>query len=227
MMAADRAMLYRLAVETGLRAGELRSLTRSSFQLEGKEPTVTIAAAYAKIVAGHAAIAAHDGCCLGDPPIREDAKAQAFTMPLPNRLVKMLCADLADGRKAWIAAAKRPRNARNAKAAHSCATRTARNASRTSMPCGTVLSATWWPQAYTPRRRRHGAAFNDHAHHGSVHAHAARRSGRAISELPALSAQPGRHFRLPEQTEKICHLACLQGAYFRKCWRTLTKGKPT
>jgi integrase len=41
-------MLYRLAVETGLRAAELRSLTRSSFTLEGDEPCVTIAAAYAK-----------------------------------------------------------------------------------------------------------------------------------------------------------------------------------
>ena len=43
-----QAMLYRLAVETGLRAGELRSLTRSSFDLDGNPPTVTVAAAYSK-----------------------------------------------------------------------------------------------------------------------------------------------------------------------------------
>lgn len=40
--------LYRMAVETGLRVGELRSLTRSSFDLEAVLPTVTVAAAYSK-----------------------------------------------------------------------------------------------------------------------------------------------------------------------------------
>jgi len=48
MCGPDRAMLYWLAVETGLRAGELRSLTRSSFDLEGDSPTVTVAAEYSK-----------------------------------------------------------------------------------------------------------------------------------------------------------------------------------
>jgi site-specific recombinase XerD len=48
MCGPDRAMLYWLAVETGLRAGELRSLTRSSFDLEGDSSTVTVAAEYSK-----------------------------------------------------------------------------------------------------------------------------------------------------------------------------------
>ncbi len=48
MTGPERAMLYRLAVETGLRAGELRSLTRASFDLRGDSPTVTVAAAYSK-----------------------------------------------------------------------------------------------------------------------------------------------------------------------------------
>jgi integrase len=47
MTGADRAMLYRLAVETGLRAGELRSLTPAFFDL-GDNPTVTVAAEYSK-----------------------------------------------------------------------------------------------------------------------------------------------------------------------------------
>jgi integrase len=46
MMGCQRAMLYRLAVETGLRASELRSLTVSSFDLN--KCTVTIEAAYSK-----------------------------------------------------------------------------------------------------------------------------------------------------------------------------------
>jgi integrase len=43
----DRAMLYRVAVETGLRASELASLTPASFNLKDL-PTVTVAAAYSK-----------------------------------------------------------------------------------------------------------------------------------------------------------------------------------
>jgi len=48
MTGPERAMLYRVAVETGLRAGELRSLTRASFDLDAERPTVTVAAAYSK-----------------------------------------------------------------------------------------------------------------------------------------------------------------------------------
>ena len=45
---ADRAMLYRVGLGTGLRAMELASLTARSFRLEGKTPTVTIEATHAK-----------------------------------------------------------------------------------------------------------------------------------------------------------------------------------
>src|SRR5262249_8411101 len=44
----DRAMLYRIALDTGFRAGELRSLTPGSFHLSANHPTVTVAAAYSK-----------------------------------------------------------------------------------------------------------------------------------------------------------------------------------
>ena len=46
MAGSDRAMAYRLAVGTGLRVSELRSLTPESFDLKSK--TVTVAAAYSK-----------------------------------------------------------------------------------------------------------------------------------------------------------------------------------
>jgi integrase len=46
MAGPERAMLYRLAVESGLRAGELRSLTRASFNLDC--PSVTVDAQYSK-----------------------------------------------------------------------------------------------------------------------------------------------------------------------------------
>jgi len=48
MAGHDRAMLYRLAVGTGFRAGELASLTPESFNLDGDPPTVTVQAAYSK-----------------------------------------------------------------------------------------------------------------------------------------------------------------------------------
>jgi integrase len=44
----DRAMLYRVAAGTGLRANELRSLTPESFGLDAETPTVTVKAAYSK-----------------------------------------------------------------------------------------------------------------------------------------------------------------------------------
>lgn len=47
MTGLDRAMLYRVAMGTGFRADELRSLTSESFHL-GDQPTVTCAAAYTK-----------------------------------------------------------------------------------------------------------------------------------------------------------------------------------
>jgi integrase len=44
----DRAALYCLAVETGLRANELRSLTPESFALDAEPPFVLVAAGYSK-----------------------------------------------------------------------------------------------------------------------------------------------------------------------------------
>ena len=48
MTGQARALLYRVAVETGYRAGELRSLTRSSFDLDSVPPTVRLLAGCAK-----------------------------------------------------------------------------------------------------------------------------------------------------------------------------------
>jgi integrase len=104
-----REMLYRLAVETGLRSKELRSLTRSSFVLDGKEPTVTILAAYAKN-------RRQDTLPLKPSTAREIAiylhgkmpTAKAFPMPNKDRVVDMIRADMAAARKAWIADAQSP-----------------------------------------------------------------------------------------------------------------------
>ncbi len=105
MSPAERAMLYRLAVETGLRSSELRSLTRSSFSLSDN-PVVRIAAAYAK------------NRRKDELPLRADTAeelaphfagkmpvAVAFPMPKPDKVIDMFRADLNDAKRAWIAAA--------------------------------------------------------------------------------------------------------------------------
>ncbi len=48
MAGPNRAMLYRLATGTGLRANELRNLTPEAFKLSATPPTVTVEAAYSK-----------------------------------------------------------------------------------------------------------------------------------------------------------------------------------
>ena len=109
MTGEARSMLYRLAVETGLRAGELRSLTRGSFNLEGNEPSVTIAAAYAKNrrqdtlplrMNTAALLKAHSA---GKMP-----HAQAFAVPRRTEVIRMFRADMADARCEWVAAAMTP-----------------------------------------------------------------------------------------------------------------------
>jgi integrase len=97
MAGADRAMLYRLAVETGLRRGELESLTRGSFDLApgSDPPTVTVRAAYSKrrrddvlpLRADTAAkLRAHLSAKL--------PAAKAFVVPERGKTAKMLRADL-------------------------------------------------------------------------------------------------------------------------------------
>jgi integrase len=94
MSGAARGLVYRLAAETGFRAGELRSLTRASFALDAERPTVTVAAAYAKnrrqdTLALSAGLALRLRCYLA-PKL---PAAPAFA--LPRRTADMLRADLA------------------------------------------------------------------------------------------------------------------------------------
>jgi integrase len=106
MAACARALLYRLAVETGLRAGELRSLTRASFTLEGADQSVTIAAAYAKNRREDTLpLKPETAAVLAKHVADKMPQTQAFTIPPRQHVAKMFRADLAAVRKAWIAAA--------------------------------------------------------------------------------------------------------------------------
>ena len=103
MTGPQRAMLYRFAVETGLRAGEIRSLTPASCDLDADEPTVTVAAAYSKHRREDV------------QPIRRDFAFELasyldgrapdvpiFDLPHPCTIVRMLRADMRVARARWI-----------------------------------------------------------------------------------------------------------------------------
>ena len=109
MTGTERATLYRLAVETGLRAGELASLTWASFWLDGERPTVTVEAAYSKhrredVLPLRADTAAE----LKDVLAVKLPGAKMFNVPPSYDTAGMLRADLDTARQAWLADATLP-----------------------------------------------------------------------------------------------------------------------
>ena len=97
MTGPERAMLYRLAIESGLRASELRSLTRSGFDLDGPEPSVTVLAAFTKN-RQHATLPLRLNTAeeLRDLLTGKLPPTAAFNMPATDKVIDMLKADLAD-----------------------------------------------------------------------------------------------------------------------------------
>ncbi len=93
MTGYKRALLYRLAVETGLRANELRTLKVSSFDFENG--TVTVAAAYSKHRREDILPLRRDTANEVRPLISGKLPAAGvFNMPKLNQVVKMFRADL-------------------------------------------------------------------------------------------------------------------------------------
>ena len=110
MTGPARAMLYRVAIESGLRRGELASLTRASFALEGERLTVTVAAAYSKRRREDVLPLRPDTAAeLRDLLAGKHPAAPAFNMPhRRHESSAMWKADLADARQAWLEAAATP-----------------------------------------------------------------------------------------------------------------------
>ena len=107
MPAEERMLLYAVAIQTGLRSSELRSLTRGRLFLDGNEPFITCKAgstknrqdarqyiqpALAALLRTHIATKAPQAPVFGMPP-RPDVAA-------------MFRADVADARQGWLKAAK-------------------------------------------------------------------------------------------------------------------------
>ncbi len=103
MTGAERATVYRLAVETGLRANELRSLRRSSFTLEGDELSVVVSAGYSKHRReDHLPLRTDTAGLMRGFLARKLPAALAFNLPGSDKTAMMLRADLEAARLAWI-----------------------------------------------------------------------------------------------------------------------------
>jgi integrase len=103
---ADRALLYRFAFETGIRPGQIRAMKVSDFDLDANPPTVTTHAKFVKRRRQHTqqlrpALAAE----LARRFKSKMPTAAALKLPSKFHMARMLRADLALARQAWIDAA--------------------------------------------------------------------------------------------------------------------------
>lgn len=106
MAGPERAMLYRVAVETGLRAGELQSLTRGSFNLDSDNPAVTVLARNSKNKKTESLYLSAELAELLRRHLEFKLKGvAAFNVPDHTHTAEMFRADYTGARAGWIAAA--------------------------------------------------------------------------------------------------------------------------
>ncbi len=108
MPAGERMLLYAVAIQTGLRSSELRSLTRGRLFLDGNEPFITCKAGSTKNRQDARQYIQPSLAALLRTHIATKApKAPVFGMPPRPNVAAMFRADVADARQAWLKAAKR------------------------------------------------------------------------------------------------------------------------
>jgi len=98
----DRAMLYRLALGTGFRAAELRSLKPESFDLQATSATVKVAAAYSKRRREDTQPLADDLAIRLEEWLAGHPRGQLLFGAMPGGTARMLRADLTAARRSWI-----------------------------------------------------------------------------------------------------------------------------
>jgi integrase len=108
MAGDERAMLYATAIQTGLRANELRSLTRGRLFMANEPPYITCKAGSTKNKQDARLYIQRDlADALSRHVGRKSPKATVFAMPPEaEELVAALRADLKAARKAWLKAAR-------------------------------------------------------------------------------------------------------------------------
>lgn len=102
MTGADRALLYELAIVTGLRAGELRGLKRSSLDL-GENPVVICKAGNTKNKkTARQHIPSHLAERLRQLVAKKSLEAAVFNMPHETDVAEMFRSDLSEARRRWL-----------------------------------------------------------------------------------------------------------------------------
>jgi integrase len=107
MSSEERLLLYRTAIETGLRSNELRSLTRGRLYFDAAPPYITCKAKSTKN--GQDArqyIQPELAADLREHITKKSPKTPVFKLPHKTNLAKMFRDDLAAARKEWIKGAK-------------------------------------------------------------------------------------------------------------------------
>jgi len=106
MPGRERMLVYAVAIQTGLRFGELASLTRGRLFLGSSPPYVTCKAGNTKNRQDARQYLQHDLAELLQAHIATKAPGVAvFTMPCVTNAARMFRADLQDARRAWLDAA--------------------------------------------------------------------------------------------------------------------------
>ena len=116
MSGEDRAMLYRVAGATGFRQGEIRSLTRESFDLEADEPGITVQAGYSKRRRDDRQPITPDFAAMLKPWLAsKPASGLVFALPHRTKVADMLRTDAGAARTAWVNEAQGGMQAERAK----------------------------------------------------------------------------------------------------------------
>jgi len=108
MAGPDRAMLYHVAVGTGFRANELRSLTPESFDVDADPPTVTVQAAYSKHRRRDEQPIRRDLADLVGPWLAVRQPGRSVFSSMPDKTAKMMREDLAEAKRKWVEEAESP-----------------------------------------------------------------------------------------------------------------------
>ncbi len=107
ILSVERLLLYWAAIQTGLRSGELRSLTRGNLFLDATQPYITCKASNTK---NRKLAKQYIGRDLADALATHAATkspaASMFAMPNKYDMATMLRADLAEARRNWLAEVK-------------------------------------------------------------------------------------------------------------------------
>lgn len=103
----DRWLVYRFALETGLRPKQIGGLTRASFLLTGPKPSVTAAADYSKTGKSNTIpLRPEFAELLREHMVNKTPNAPAFNLYSDQMRIRVFKRDLAAARQAWIDEAK-------------------------------------------------------------------------------------------------------------------------